>query len=233
MKYYTLLLIFTLIGCNTKPNFELEILTKEISYLDVDNYKEYFSAEKKAPKESQTVITYKLTNNTDDSYYFNISDLNRKSKTDNYIQIDKAFIAFLNKNENLAIIKGRYLENYHTWNVLEYLDYERANFDYSKNFIIHPHETLYFEWFLVLPFGTFLEDIRYYIDLNKEESYSAELFLNSDGINYKNRISRTDLKTIEENGYKVFNGTLKAKNKIPVVFKPLNSHNSNLQPVPK
>ena len=89
----------------------------------------------------------------------------------------------------------------------------------NNNFIIHAHEALYFEWFIVLPFGNMLEDINYSVKLDSTKKYYAEILMHSDTIHYKKAISRTDLKTIQENGYKIFNGTIRSKNRIPIIFK--------------
>lgn len=101
------------------------------------------------------------------------------------------------------------------------LDYNdmRVYLENGKNFIIHPNETLYFEWFVVLPFGHLLEEANYMVNLDPKQKYYAEILVHSDSAKYKECISRTDLKTIEHNGYEVFNGTIRSKNKIPVVFK--------------
>jgi len=104
---------------------------------------------------------------------------------------------------------------------LKYLNYNYCGLshDNSQNFIIHPHETLYFEWFIVLPFGNVLEDINYSVVLDSKKKYYAEVLMHSDSTNYKNSVSRADLKTIQDNGYEIFDGTIKSKNRIPIVFK--------------
>ncbi|MDV6169236.1 hypothetical protein R1T16_12445 [Flavobacterium sp. DG1-102-2] len=54
MKFFIIFLSFTFVGCKPKQNFELEIQTKQVNYLDVENYKDYFSGEKNPPRESLT-----------------------------------------------------------------------------------------------------------------------------------------------------------------------------------
>lgn len=222
MRYQLLIIIalFALVGCKDRRELELEIITKEINCLDIPKgtYKDYIFSDKIAPSEARTIVAYKLTNTTDDSYYFNLNDLNRSEEADYYIRIDKAHIAFYDANDNMVPTRQRISSEKLDNVLMEHLGYE-SYFYNDLNFIIHPDETLYFEWFLVLPFGTLLEEYNYSAIFDNSQSYSAQLFLSSEGINYKKDISRTDLKTIEENGYKVFNGVLKSKNKIPIVFK--------------
>ena len=63
-----------------------------------------------------------------------------------------------------------------------------------------------------------MEEKNYQVELDPQKKYFAKILLSSNGINYKRQISRTDLKTIQENGYEVYNGVIKSKNKVPIVF---------------
>lgn len=106
----------------------------------------------------------------------------------------------------------------------EIYDYrESVEFNYNfiqknQNFIIHPNESVYFEYFIVLPYGNYLEGNANWIEIDSNKKYFAEIFMNSDSTNYKKTISRVDLQTIKENGYEVYNGVIKSKNKIPIKF---------------
>ncbi|KOS06965.1 hypothetical protein AM493_13685 [Flavobacterium akiainvivens] len=218
MKYLTLLFAIVLFGCKNTGTLELEILTKQVNALNVspDKYKEYRLEYTSAPKGAQTVITYKLTNNSDTTYYFNLNNFNSRFEKD-YIKMDRAFVGIKDNKGELVKPKGREA----TWGVdfvANYLGYSHYEQYDKKNFIIHPGETLYFEWFIILPFGNIIEHTNYQVVLDSKEKYYAEIELDSDGTDYQNKISRTDLKTIRDNGYTVFNGTITSKNKIPVVF---------------
>jgi hypothetical protein len=100
---------------------------------------------------------------------------------------------------------------------LEYLGYKNS-FIINKNFVIYPNQTIYFEWFIFLPYGNIVESSTYTVEFNPQKKYFAEIIMNSDSTNYKKTISRVDLQTIKENGYEVYNGVIKSKNKIPIKF---------------
>ncbi|MDV6169237.1 hypothetical protein R1T16_12450 [Flavobacterium sp. DG1-102-2] len=124
--------------------------------------------------------------------------MNRKQNKDYFIPIDKASVAFLDNNGINVNVKGRATENNCTYVMNQYFDNNLNPYQSKNSIIIHAHETLYFEWFLVLPFGTFAEDIRYYIDLDKTKSYYSEFYIYSDGHDYANKISKPDLQTIKK-----------------------------------
>ncbi|OYQ38085.1 hypothetical protein CHU92_06615 [Flavobacterium cyanobacteriorum] len=221
-KFILIIIIVVVSGCKNKADLELEIITKEVNYFLADNYKDYTFGTKPPPVGSKTIITYKLTNTTNTTYYFNITDINQKEGKDNYVQLNKAFIRFYDKDNNPAYVRSRqFLENTPEMQYTELLGYNVLQKNSFTNFTIHPNETLYFEWFLVLPFGTLTEENKYFVKLDENKKYYAELFINSDTINIKNKISRTDKRMIEENKYKVFTGILKSKNRVPVKFNNL------------
>ena len=72
--------------------------------------------------------------------------------------------------------------------------------------------------FIILPFAKLKETINYQVVLDSNKKYFAEILLSSDSTNYKKFISRTDLQTIKANGYEVYHGIIKSKNKIPIKF---------------
>lgn len=233
MKYLFILLSAILTGCNsqeTSDGLELEILTKEVKYKNVamNDYPKYIQANDVPIEVARTVITYKLKNNSGKTYYFNLDELNfdrsREKFKYEHIKINTAYIDIFDDKGNyqkprvsLPSLGGFSTEELYKKS-LNYDD-RRVYLDNGKNFIIHPNETLYFEWFVVLPFGHLLKEANYGVELNPKQNYYAEVLVHSDSLNYKDIISRTDLKTIQENGYEVFNGTIRSKNKIPVVFK--------------
>lgn len=227
MKYTYIILLCLLLGCQKKEqkeSLELEILTKELNSL---NYK---SAEynnklntNTIDKEAKTIVTYKLTNNSDKGYYF---DLNPAIKTVDLksIPIDRGFLSIFNNNGNRPKVfrSSSLVGNRDSINMIKFelLNYNTRyyNLRSPKNFIIHPHETLFFEWFVVLPYGTRLEDNNYGIALRNDEKYFATISIHSDSTYSKKTLSRTDLKTIKENGYEIFTGVVTSKNKIAVKF---------------
>ena len=75
---------------------------------------------------------------------------------------------------------------------------------------------MFFEWFVNLPYGNDMQNAH--VELDKNKKYYAEMVMFSDSINYKKSVSRTTLKTIKENNYKIFHGIIKSKNKIPIKF---------------
>lgn len=214
-----------LVGCSCEKEIELEILTKEINCLDIEasEFTEYLKLDGLAPNGARTVIQYKITNNGNKTYYFNIDNYKNNLKY-SHIMIDRAFLSIEYNGESQSpklrqpsseMSADDFYLKYLNYN--DYLSYKRG-VGKSKNFILHPKETLYFEWFVILPYGNVLETTNYTIDLNSSKEYSASVFIHSDTINYKKILSRTDLKTIEDNGYEIYNGTIKSKNRIPIVF---------------
>ncbi|MDI1256694.1 MAG: hypothetical protein PSV16_11395 [Flavobacterium sp.] len=220
MKNLFICLAVFLAGCSSQNAIELEVLTKEINCKNVKlaDYPSYMKMDTIAVQESRTIIVYKLTNNSDKNYYFNFDGSDFK---DHYIKINKALLSISdsagkNQKPHLSFPSGGSTDEFLYLDYLNY-NYMRLSHD-SKNFILHARETLYFEWFIVLPFGNMLEDVNYSVVLDPNKKYYAEVLVNSDSTNFKSSISRTDLKTIQDNGYEVFNGTIKSKNKIPIVF---------------
>lgn len=77
-------------------------------------------------------------------------------------------------------------------------------------------ETIYFEWFLNLPYGSDIQN--FFVNFENKKEFNAEIMMFSDSTNYKKTLSRTVLQTIKENGYEVYHGIIKSKNKVPVQF---------------
>lgn len=218
-KHIIIIFLISLISCKNRDVFVLEIVTKKINCLNVRNdYHNYFFSDTICSK-AKTILVYKLTNNSDKSYYFNLDGYNRDLES-KCIKMDNAYVKiFDDKNEIVKPHSSSATFGSILPNNLEILNQMGYNFTRKyKNFIIHPHETLYFEWFIVLPYGNNLEYNSYWLKLEAEKKYFAEILINSNGKDYEKEISRTDLQTIKENGYEVFNGTIKSKNKVPIVL---------------
>ncbi len=228
---YILLVYITFTSCNKKNALELEIITKEINSLNYDgNYNVKMLNDDLYLKKSKTIIIYKLINNDTKTYYFNLNYFHSQlTNSINGLSINKSFINFSKNNgKNMQIRYGiackdsSYQDEFKDKNnfVAKSLNYsiegnEKFLVD-NSNFVIHPNEVLYFEWFLNLPYGNQIPN--YTIKFEKGKKYSAEIVMFSDSINYKQTISRTDLKTIKDNGYEVYHGIIKSKNKIPIKF---------------
>ena len=204
-----------------KSELELTLLSKEINCLKVNpvDYWKFINTTELAPVSSKTILKYKLENHSDKTYYLNIDNYNEDLENNN-IKADKIFLLVSDSSGNFVNAKGRQptSENFSNILILQYLNQKSLNLP-SKNFIIHPKETLYFEWFTILPFGNILETTNYQIKLNYDKTYFSEIVLVSDSTNYKNKISVSDLKTIKQNHYNVFHGKIKSVNKVPIVFK--------------
>jgi len=103
----------------------------------------------------------------------------------------------------------------------KFLNYDQRYYNLinPKNFVIHPNETLYFESYIILPFGDMLSNHNYEVLLDNRKKYSAVFSIHSDSTYHKKILSRTDLRTIKENGYEVFNGVVTSENEIPIIIR--------------
>ena len=223
MKYLLITIFILFTSCDEKTDFELEIVSKQINSLNIkpEDFYDYYK-EKIINSKAKTIVTYKLINNTESTYYFNLDGNNKILETN--LRIDRAYLIItdLNQKQIKSYSSSPSLGSESTFPndlmILKELNYNPMKL--FKNFIIHSHETLYFEWVLVLPYGNIYEYNNYWIkDLDAQKKYFAEITLSSNGVNYKKQISRTDLQTVQDNGYKVYNGIIKSKNKVPIIFK--------------
>lgn len=224
MKKISFVFFILIAGCGSQDNLELEIVTKSLNCKDVglSQCPKYMKMDTLAVKDSRTVVTYKLTNNTKKTYYFNLDDYDEYLHY-SFINLNNACLAIYDSNGNyqkphVSSPSGGFDRGQiHS----EYLGYQYRGRLHAtnSNFIIHPNETLYFEWFVVLPFGNLSEDLNYSVVLNPKKKYYANILVHSDTTNYKLSLSRTDLKTIEDNGYEIYRGTITSKNKIPIIFR--------------
>ena len=224
MKYIIACLIVIVFSCTKKEDFELEIINKEIKSIKLESIStEEYLKNNLLINQSKTIITYKLTNNTSKTYFFSLNRYNEEFNM-KYIRVDRIYINIFNEN-NLNI---KHKSSYPTFDsnparklTKEYEILNQLNYPFLfkfNNFIIHPNETLYFEWFVMLPKGNEIEFPNNRVDLDSSKKYFAQIMLKSDSTNYKNFISRTELKTIQENGYEVYDGIIKSKNKVPIKF---------------
>lgn len=221
MRLICIIFPLLFISCtSSEKGIELEVLTKHLNAAEVgikDYSAEYIKAEELAIEQSRTVVIYKLTNYTDKTYYFNV-DGYQGDESWRDIKLDKASLIICNEKGDKVVSKRSepslsYDKNYI---FTEYMGYSDKRNMHSKNFILHSGETLYFEWYVILPFGSLFEGVDYWVVLNNQQKYFGQVSIGST-LN-KKTISRTDLKTIQENHYEIYNGVVKSTNTIPVVI---------------
>jgi len=213
--------MLVLFSCNSGKTIEVETISNHINALNVkqSNYgPEYIKYDALAIEDSRTLLTYKITNYTDKTYYFNVEGYQKLAAKPEYIQINNALLVITDKNGMPVVPKVSCpsISYDPAWLYSQYLGYKYP-LDYKKNnFIIFPNQSLYFEWFVVLPFGNLLEGVNYSVILDEQKKYFAQILIGS--TSNRKYISRTDLRTIEENNYEIFDGILTSKNKIPVII---------------
>jgi hypothetical protein len=112
--------------------------------------------------------------------------------------------------ENSDTLSSRLRYNY----TLDY--FRKYDWEY-KRLIINSKEEHYFEFPINLnkfdPFDLNREGL---INLNKEKEYYCKLILVSDSTNYKNKLPRDILKTLEANNIEVYHGIIESTTKVPI-----------------
>lgn len=216
---------FLVSSCVTKENdLELIILNEEIISC---NYNEKYNEDMNASN-SINIIKYKLINHSDNTYYFN-KNYHEIYKKDSYLVglLADQNTVFMDKNNNIA--QPYFSSIYPTDSMDTYIKFrdklqkqEAKNLGYKSgilplqnNFTIHPGETLYFEYFVNLSNDKFGRN-ESRIAFDKEKKYKMKIQIYSDSKNYDHTISHSDLKTIEMNNYKIFNGFINSKNEVPL-----------------
>lgn len=217
-KYMLFFVLVCLYSCsNKRKGLELEILNNQII------------SSKSTNDKVKTIITYKLTNYDDKTYYFNSYSMSKLIWKLKGTQINNTFISFTDENNIDAKYGNKSILYNQDYSVYQKIKYEEENkevkeLDYKilgfyktiidkNNFFIHKDEYIYFEYVIHLP-----DSDGFYIEFDSNKKYLTELQLFSDSTGYKKILSRTVLRTIKENGYEVYHGIIKSKNKIPVKF---------------
>lgn len=229
MNYlFPICFLFIFSSCTKGQDIQLEIVSNEINSLVVapEDYGDIMGSEdslrSKKFSQAKTVVEYKLTNNSSKTYFFNIEAIQNNLIDKNCINFDKSYLIIFDKNEKEVKVKKSFGSQGET--STDELKFELLNYDFkyyhkNRNFIIHPNETLYFEWFIVLPFGTIIEQPVSFVNLDPNKKYEVELQMTSYNSNEAQKyLSRTELETIKTNGYEIFNGTITSKNRIPIKF---------------
>jgi len=90
--------------------------------------------------------------------------------------------------------------------------------EYPKRIVLHPGEKIYLESIIRLP-GNCRKgmDGNSYVKLDSLKKYTFKLFFECDSTNIKKSMTKSELKTIQENNYKIFHGTL-VSNAVPIKF---------------
>ncbi|MDL2141671.1 hypothetical protein QQY79_03995 [Flavobacterium tructae] len=181
------------------------------------------------------IIKYFIRNNSDKIYYINnICDYKLKpNKIGVYSDGLSMYIFDQNDSEinyNLSHFEGseEHLECISSFLIKKIDTYEKSlgyksgveffRNTSSRNFFIHPKETIYFEYSIDLSGPIGYEDARIgYADLSTDKQYYAKISLASDSTTYKTSLPRDILKTIKVNKAEVFSGRIESV-KIPIKF---------------
>ncbi len=232
MRNFAVIFLVFFISCKEKNNneLELEILNNSIvSFQSKENSDDIYKniIDSNIVNKSKTIITYKLTNNSKSIYYFNMNFNSRFEGEIKGIPLKNGELCIYENNKNEIVKINTHRINYNfsgnncnskNFKISKFLGYSK-DFDSpylqeQSNFIIHPNETLYFEWFVNLPYGNEIQNASLKLDKNKK--YHAQIVIFSDSINYKKALSRATLQTIKDNDIKVYHGIIKSKNSVPV-----------------
>lgn len=221
-----LFLLFLLAACKKEikcNDLELFILNENIT-----------SYSKKSNKDTISVVSYRLVNNSKRTYFINnLTQQSNLSKTAvfcnglnlNIYKMKGIEVKYLNKRYRFGdTLTANYvnsmIENFAAdqaklgnMNGSKYFGlYERSNI-----FFIHPNETIYFEYTINLKNPTHTDKVRQgFVNLDSDEEYYATLSIASDSSNYRNVLPRDILNTIRANNAKVYHGIIKSKNKTQI-----------------
>lgn len=237
-----IIIIIALYGCKSPKNnltgLELILLNKSVNAdkfaVNCNRFK--FNKDSIYINKSRTIISYKIVNNDDCGYYLNFLSKSKIGYNISGVPILNNFgkIILFDSYNNVLKINFRNIDDFSKSDFqiysdlkIKYLNETAENLNYNisgqeknitdeSNFFIKPNETIYFEGYINLPYGKdkFSPDVMF-ID---NKPVFASVIIVSDSTNYKNILSRTDLRTIEDNKYKVYNGIIKSQNKVPIKF---------------
>jgi len=167
-------------------------------------------------------INYVLVNNSKNTYYI----LPPKFKAFNDLVISYGSIIIKDDigNNIQCVYGGTHCGNNSTSHnelnmYFKDLGYRNTNLmnDYkTRCIVIHPKEKLFFENILGIPKNK-ISNVEY-VELIPKEKYHLSLKIEIDTSFYKNRLTRSQLKNIEENKYKLYQGTIISENSVPIVF---------------
>jgi len=218
-----------LISCEDRPDLELEIVNKTL-ISGRPNMSTVARTDSESFTRSGNMVVYYLKNNSNNTYYFNgLFGSNLIGKINAYHYGAMGMVFSSNKKDTVEV-------SYHTDNSryscdTEIYEYKNAYAKYlgyniegslkealdNYNFVIHPQETLYFEFPIDLPSADRFQSAS--VGLDPSENNFASIFIYSDSTDYKKYLSRADLKDIKKNKYIVYHGLINSNNKIPIKFR--------------
>lgn len=207
---------------NDNDRVELEIINKEFICYSGDDY--YFFSEQ-YQKKYLTKYKYKVTNNSDHKYVFNLSYTSSfLFKRKEYFNT-KDVLVFSSKNDSLEvfgrlpqIIENNCWKNYYDFierNLGERSLSIEQNEPFKRNcFILSPGETRYIENYVILPYGDDYNSSS--IRLKSKNDYNVNVKIWSDSTSIKETFDDSELRTFKENGYEFYHGVINSKNKVPL-----------------
>ncbi len=236
-KKITLFVLFCIIllSCNSnlkKDDLELVILSDKLNAFCADSDGNICNPEWRSDKPdydsiSNSTLRFKILNRSKynymiNSFYFfskikqgkaslNILSI-QENETKKVLEIRESF---LHGNWKEPLYFNDYKKNGYA--SLGYLWIDRNRVIAETNIKIAAGETIFFETHLNIP----VNKTRFLIEgvkLNKDKKYSATLKLKCDTTNIKKHLTWSQLKNIEENNYKLFNGTIISENSVPIEF---------------
>lgn len=229
-------LAFTLLGCKNTSEVKLEMVNKEIYFLDsvADNRRMYFK-DKAEKKRAQNIVSYRLTNTTDKKllfvfnkieiqpstvispttfYYgyigFTIHDKNKKVRK---------FYPVMPMSDKMAPLYGcKFHELYKKRSIYANLGVTEDKVQDFDNFlnnsiVIYPGETRTFKGLFYLPIITERDSLTEegslsYYDLDESDSF--ELFYYCKAGALKNSLPQYVKDDLDSNNIEIFDGELKA-----------------------
>jgi hypothetical protein len=244
MKYIVVLLLMTILSCNSQDktnNCDLEIEIINTEFISRSNLNEdsahNFSSFKNFAYDSLPVnkINFKIKNNGTKKYVFfikkELDDLWRGNSElriyKDKIKIEPTYLGWAIQHSMKHISMKKFMVEMKT----DSLKYEMSN-TYLKEkvsidklsfyremsyIVIHPGETKYFTYYRTLPVYTQNFDSHYMYFLNPNEKYYCELSLYNDSEALKKYLTINQSKEINDNNYVLFNGVIKS-NRIPIKF---------------
>lgn len=102
MIYLHIVFLLFLTGCNNinNNNLDLEIISKKLNYIVVDPNEYYnYMTNSIELKKSKTIIVYKLINNSDKTYYFNLDSYNQNLE-ESAVKISRSFVSIIDNSNN-------------------------------------------------------------------------------------------------------------------------------------